>query len=102
MRIQRCFISFRARLSAAPLKHALEPGPTNGVGFFPRSTERGPVEAVTLRGRGPDRAGPFRARLSAAPLKHAEIASIIRANCTFPRSTERGPVEAREKHAVTP
>ncbi len=60
---------------------------------FPRSTERGPIEA--LRGRSsnaPTRR--FRARQSAAPLKPEGVEVLRLEQDVFPRSTERGPIEA--------
>src|SRR5258708_7556417 len=91
------------------------------LGRFPRSRERGPVEATRAplvvgrargfprsRGRGPVEANParyavrlpqpaFRAHVSAAPLKllgHPHAESRLG---RFPRSRERGPVEAGQK-----
>ena len=62
-------MAFRARLSAAPLKHSVRGLGTTVRPSFPRSIERGPVEAMPV--------------LSAASRLHC-----------FPRSIERGPVEA--------
>src|SRR5208282_4297126 len=63
--------SFRAQLSAAPLKRHVASFCRAGPGVLPRSIERGPVEAeerwfpVLTTGLA------FRAQLSAAPLKRS-------------------------------
>src|SRR6516225_4076730 len=60
---------------------------------FPRSIERGPIEACYPR----PRLAPlpyFRAQLSAAPLKQGVRHYKIILAAQFPRSIERGPIEA--------
>ncbi len=63
-------VNFRARKSAAPLKHLTH-------------------ESQRLHHRD------FRARKSAAPLKPRAAASPRERVAVFPRSKERGPIEAR-------
>src|SRR5271157_430471 len=61
---------------------------------FPRSRERGPIEAGRgLRGGARDRAH-FRAHVSAAPLKQLKFQRLELGLRIFPRSRERGPIEA--------
>src|SRR5271157_1101036 len=61
---------------------------------FPRSRERGPIEAWRgLRGGARDRAH-FRAHVSAAPLKQLKFQRLELGLRIFPRSRERGPIEA--------
>ncbi len=64
---------------------------------FPRSSERGPIEAICRRNRAIFRYRHFRAHPSAAPLKHAIIESDTVINGAFPRSSERGPIEAESQ-----
>jgi len=61
---------------------------------FPRSHERGPVEASTTPARTTAARGPFRALTSAAPLKPTCHSPPKEKPARFPRSHERGPVEA--------
>ena len=108
---------FRVQLSAAPLKLG---GPRRfcelGAGF-PRSIERGPIEArpssglyrhpgyfrvqlsaAPLKLLEPFTSGPplqdFRVQLSAAPLKLQITEEEVGDAWRFPRSIERGPIEA--------
>ncbi len=60
---------FRARTSAAPLKLMLDYTISFPLPGFPRSHERGPIEATARRKRSRSAAMHFRARTSAAPLK---------------------------------
>ena len=60
---------------------------------FPRSHERGPIEAYARRW-GLRREFYFRAHMSAAPLKQAASRSWRISLRPFPRSHERGPIEA--------
>ena len=86
---------FRAHPSAAPLKHPeFSPLYEAGKGF-PRSPERGPVEARTSMRRASWR-GYFRAHPSAAPLKQFQSLPSLPSLVRFPRSPERGPVEAAQ------
>ena len=62
-------------------------------GQFPRSIERGPVEAMLLLAILAVATLSFRAQLSAAPLKLDLKYSIKCSASGFPRSIERGPVE---------
>src|SRR5579875_178301 len=62
---------FRDRQIAAPLKPDASWTLTGVTPGFPRSTDRGPVEAATTTAR-------------------------LAAHVAFPRSTDRGPVEARK------
>ncbi len=66
---------------------------------FPRSSERGPIEA-SRRPAAIRSSSNFRAHLSAAPLKqHAARLDDFLA-VEFPRSSERGPIEARFLPAI--
>ena len=60
---------FRAHVSAAPLKRGIDIRKSTDAARFPRSRERGPIEACfALAGAGAG-VGRFRAHVSAAPLK---------------------------------
>src|SRR5207253_2213783 len=59
----------RARSSAAPLKRRGATGQRKKYREFPRSIERGPIEAYTNMRSGATETPSFRARSSAAPLK---------------------------------
>ena len=65
-----------------------------GAGRFPRSKERGPIEAVGLVGYGVEASEDFRAQKSAAPLKPERLVTVHDPHEAFPRSKERGPIEA--------
>ena len=60
---------------------------------FPRSTERGPIEASFTRS-ATRRQTTFRVQQNAAPLKLDAVHRRAGGNGGFPRSTERGPIEA--------
>ncbi len=63
--------------------------------LFPRSIERGPIEALIPGQRATAKIQNFRARLSAAPLKLSGLGAGRRLHSSgFPRSIERGPIEA--------
>src|SRR5215471_12707220 len=61
---------------------------------FPRSIDRGPIEASRPHTRRCT-CRPFRDPLIAAPLKLARRRILPWPNPTFPRSIDRGPIEAR-------
>jgi hypothetical protein len=63
-------------------------------GLFPRSTERGPIEASSGNSCVTDNASDFRVQQNAAPLKRGIDYPIYVSFLLFPRSTERGPIEA--------
>src|SRR5579883_521721 len=63
---------------------------------FPRSSERGPIEAAIPRNLS-IHSCHFRAHPSAAPLKPISKPFTFSATKTFPRSSERGPIEASRK-----
>ena len=67
--------SFRAQLSAAPLKRLMVGLVVPVVFVLPRSIERGPVEANKER-MGLFRLPAFRAQLSAAPLKQGKRGQV--------------------------
>src|ERR1035437_6716617 len=85
--------TFRAQLSAAPLKRATWVYRSPSARALPRSIERGPVEAHFTEAAIPTLCA-FRAQLSAAPLKHKGRCLKGPALAALPRSIERGPVEA--------
>ena len=60
---------FRDQLIAAPLKPAQLTGREIGGEVIPRSTDRGPIEAMAAFASRPTRS-QFRDQLIAAPLKH--------------------------------
>jgi len=117
-------IPFRVQQNAAPLKPECQATRRKMTGRFPRSTERGPIEA-TLRTlersrrvafRVQQNAAPlkplsfqfgsvnqvtFRVQQNAAPLKPAYAESVRGVVQPFPRSTERGPIEAFVRLLVT-
>ena len=118
----RCVAShFRAHRSAAPLKHvsdqsrrcrrahefprSSERGPIEATQSpleppdlhrFPRSSERGPIEARSCESRllTAQESYDFRAHRSAAPLKPDPRRTSFAIGAQFPRSSERGPIEA--------
>ena len=90
---------FRAHVSAAPLKRQFRDRCTCRNHSFPRSRERGPVEAPS-RDAPRDQFVRFRAHVSAAPLKLGSKRLSYHSSCLFPRSRERGPVEAARRHQV--
>ena len=77
-----------------PVEACVLPASHPPRGSFPRSNERGPVEATKRYCRKSPPRGNFRARMSAAPLKPPVSRHNFRAGFRFPRSNERGPVEA--------
>ena len=85
--------TFRAHVSAAPLKRPRSAESPDKFQDLPRSRERGPVEA-RQRWRDQALAASFRAHVSAAPLKHELGVWPGGHPQTLPRSRERGPVEA--------
>ena len=85
--------SFRVHTNAAPLKPvptiARRPVPV----IFPRSHERGPIEAIPTQ--PPFRSFyTFRVHTNAAPLKPILRLGVLTLRQPFPRSHERGPIEA--------
>jgi len=68
--------------------------------MFPRSTERGPIEArlVALRHKGTRQ---FPRSTERGPIEAKVIPGMVIFIGEFPRSTERGPIEAREVSFVT-
>ena len=112
---------FRAHVSAAPLKQYKEFCLPSSGSKFPRSRERGPIEADRRWAQGwwfgwyfrahvsaaplkrrmhaacSHHAKDFRAHVSAAPLKPPASRRGQRSTATFPRSRERGPIEARKR-----
>src|SRR5207244_230917 len=63
---------------------------------FPRSIDRGPIEAIReWSSKGTFR--HFRDRLIAAPLKLWHDTAFPSTDYTFPRSIDRGPIEADKK-----
>ena len=68
---------------------------------FPRSRERGPIEAST-NFVTPMYFRNFRAHVSAAPLKRIRLPAAQRLRLAFPRSRERGPIEASNRLRLSP
>ncbi len=85
-------IDFRDQLIAAPLKRIDVGSVAAALRAFPRSIDRGPIEAARSR-IGRSRTLDFRDQLIAAPLKPTSAASDVTA-LAFPRSIDRGPIEA--------
>ncbi len=67
---------------------------------FPRSYERGPIEARKTLGFGLS-IRPFRVPMNAAPLKLSEVPTSSKRGIRFPRSYERGPIEANVSGTVS-
>src|SRR5579883_2980962 len=63
---------------------------------FPRSPERGPIEAQRVVEISSRTWQYFRAHLSAAPLKQYKGQYSHSSKREFPRSPERGPIEATQ------
>ena len=87
--------SFRAQSSAAPLKQWWQDVQDTRTSHIPRSIERGPVEAETLRVAIHSRARIPRS-IERGPVE-AVVSSVMN-SCMLciPRSIERGPVEAKK------
>src|SRR5438105_476037 len=111
-------LHIRAQLSAAPLKHTQDAKYSRFPQAYPRSAERGPIEAakrvesrsvcIDIRAQlsaAPlkpaaaknrlSRPGDIRAQLSAAPLKQTAVFPLRIFKQLYPRSAERGPIEAQ-------
>ena len=86
--------SFRVRKNAASLKHVAVASYTRGDAPFPRSKERGLIEADGYYGASAVGAFPFRVRKNAASLKPHRRARLPIETHAFPRSKERGLIEA--------
>ena len=84
---------FRDRKIAAPLKHHIASQVKGCLTTFPRSKDRGPIEAEMLATHLSMRED-FRDRKIAAPLKLAERREFRTDPVGFPRSKDRGPIEA--------
>ena len=89
--------TFRAQLSAAPLKRRYQGRGKSDESRLPRSIERGPIEAKLFGIPYEFRGHAFRAQLSAAPLKLRPLGILLYANASLPRSIERGPIEANDR-----
>src|SRR5207237_608545 len=87
-------LRFHAQLSVAPLKHVLLDNLVTELTGFPRSAERGSIEASLLSSAAPTRTTRFHAQLSVAPLKHRAYFEAIRSDDSFPRSAELGSIDA--------
>ena len=61
---------------------------------FPRSNERGSIEACSQRRRGNMRRRGFHVRMNVAQLKQVSPADFSVRHHVFPRSNERGSIEA--------
>ena len=61
---------------------------------FPRSAERGSIEALACPVRQAGQERRFHVRLSVAPLKRPQEAWAPISDSSFPRSAERGSIEA--------
>src|SRR5437660_9756153 len=64
---------------------------------FPRSIDRGPIEAQDDYRQALELQGYFRDRLIAAPLKRITRITPWPRISPFPRSIDRGPIEAQEE-----
>ena len=86
--------SFRVHPNAAPLKPSVNTQLAAAAkAVFPRSSERGPIEAFSASPR-PSCLRAFRVHPNAAPLKPFGAAGLPVSFGRFPRSSERGPIEA--------
>jgi len=61
---------------------------------FPRSDDRGPIEADKAGRKSEMAYQHFRDQMIAAPLKHVAPEVMARIYAAFPRSDDRGPIEA--------
>src|SRR5579875_810992 len=61
---------------------------------FPRSPDRGPIEAGVVGGWPEGQPLDFRDHQIAAPLKHCALTLKRKMDVIFPRSPDRGPIEA--------
>ena len=66
--------------------------------LFPRSHERGPIEAVLIGSDDVAAMRTFRVHTNAAPLKRKPHLRSVGPSPSFPRSHERGPIEANRRH----
>ena len=96
-RSRRLTASFRDLLIAASLKRqvAVVARGASG-GDFPRSVDRGLIEADEIPALKKCHTCPFRDLLIAASLKHVPGVVKVRRNPIFPRSVDRGLIEASE------
>ncbi len=72
----------------------------DGGGFkrdYPRSHDRGPIEAQRRRSRLPARKATIRGHMTAAPLKLSSSLMVKVGSIFYPRSHDRGPIEARPR-----
>src|SRR5271157_366579 len=86
---------FRAHVSAAPLKRSRPWLGSRGVHTFPRSRERGPIEASALC---PTEYPPFmhfRAHVSAAPLKRLRVGRRRRDGPHFRAHVSAAPLKLK-------
>jgi len=85
---------FRDQMIAAPLKRAHSGSQSSSQAAFPRSDDRGHIEAC--RHAFSFECGlHFRDQMIAAPLKPAAWNPPAQQKLAFPRSDDRGPIEAR-------
>src|SRR5579875_3700224 len=67
---------------------------------FPRSPDRGPIEAGVVGGWPEGQPLDFRDHQIAAPLKHCALTLKRKMDVIFPRSPDRGPIEASKALAA--
>ena len=73
-------------------------GPKIGpLGLFPRSNERGSIEALCSCTQVVVRFTGFHVRMNVAQLKQFVVHLLAAFHVTFPRSNERGSIEARQR-----
>ncbi len=83
-------------MTAAPLKHAGAMNFDAAFGDFPRSHDRGPIEAMFGKDFPCSDPTAFRGHMTAAPLKRGRGRRGRSGGLgRFPRSHDRGPIEAR-------
>ena len=85
---------FRALRSAAPLKHLIKAENEQEAREFPRSSERGPIEARLLPPPGRSGQGAFPRSSERGPIEANSNSQSPSLAPWFPRSSERGPIEA--------
>src|SRR5579875_2472922 len=86
-------VYFRDHQIAAPLKHDWPAASESPRNQFPRSPDRGPIEALPACW-GLSASPYFRDHQIAAPLKRASEIRSGEFSPGFPRSLDRGPIEA--------
>ena len=95
------YTRFRGQRTAAPLKHACSGGYKRIIKRFPRSKNRGPIEAHTST-IGGNTGMRFRGQRTAAPLKRPYAARPWAIRTGFRGQRTAAPLKLRAAAAVMP